>query len=70
MATKQVYFVIAVEIDENEKPTITFLDDDRAEAVFGTEDVWNETTEEWEGVGDDNDDLYLTARSHLNSLIN
>lgn len=69
MAEKQVYFVVGVSVGENGKPTITFLDDDRAEAVFGEADVWNETTEEWESVGDDNEDIYLDARSHLNSLI-
>jgi len=67
--TKQVYFVVAVEMN-NGKPTITFLDDDRAEALFGSADVWNKESEEWESVGEgENEDIYLDARIHLNSLI-
>ena len=66
--TKQFYFVVAVEI-ENGKPTTTFIDDDRADAVFDGADVWNTQSEEWESVGGDNHFVYHNAYQHLKSLI-
>jgi hypothetical protein len=60
--------VVAVEI-ENGKPTTTFIDDDRADAVFNGADVWNNLSEEWESVGGDNYSVYDNAYQHLKSLI-
>lgn len=66
---KQVYFVVAVEFDENGSPFTAFLDDERAKAVFGGADVWNTKTEEWESVGDDNNGLYDNGYQFVQALI-
>jgi hypothetical protein len=66
--TKQFYFVVAVEMN-NGKPTTTFLDDERADALFDGADVWNTQSEEWESVGGDNYSLYDNAYQHLKALI-
>lgn len=68
--SKQMYFVVAVEIDDNGKPTTASLDDERALAVFDGADVWDETTEEWQDLGEgDNDDLFIEARTLLKSKL-
>lgn len=68
-SNKQVYFVVAVEFDKDGKPTSAFLDDDRAKAVFGDDDVWNTKTDEWESVGDDNNGIYDNGYRFVKSLI-
>ena len=68
--SKQVYFVVAVSFDDNGKPTTASLDDERALAVFDGADVWNATTEEWQDLGEDNnDDLFIEARTLLKSKL-
>lgn len=42
----EVYFVVSY----NPEDGSFAIDDDRAEAVFGGEDVWNAEIEEWEGI--------------------
>ena len=66
---KQVYFVVAVEFDENGSPFTAFLDDERAKAVFGGADVWNTKSDEWESVGDDNNGIYDNGYQFLKALI-
>jgi hypothetical protein len=68
-SNKQVYFVVAVEFDENGSPFTAFLDDERAKAVFGGADVWNTKTEEWESVGDDNNGIYDNGYQFVKALI-
>jgi hypothetical protein len=68
-SNKQVYFVVAVEFDENGSPFTAFLDDERAKAVFGGADVWNTKTEEWESVGDDNNGIYDLGYQFVKALI-
>ncbi len=68
-SNKQVYFVVAVEFDENGSPFTAFLDDERAKAVFGGADVWNTKTEEWESVDDDNNGIYHLGCQFVNDLI-
>jgi hypothetical protein len=66
--TKQFYFVVAVEMN-NGKPTTTFIDDERADALFDGADVWDTQSEEWESVGGDNHFVYHNAYQHLKALI-
>jgi hypothetical protein len=60
--SKQVYFVIAVDLDEG----VPFIDDETFTARFDkSEQVWNTETNEWEE--DDNQELYAQALEILNT---
>ncbi len=60
--SKQVYFVVAVDLDEG----VPFIDDDTFTARFSkSEQVWDTELEEW--VEDDNLELYNQALEILNS---
>ncbi len=60
--SKQVYFVVAVDLDEG----VPFIDDDTFTARFSkSEQVWDTELKEW--VEDDNLELYNQALEILNS---
>ena len=60
--SKQVYFVVAVDLDEK----VPFIDDDTFTARFSkSEQVWDTELKEW--VEDDNLELYNQALEILNS---
>lgn len=60
--SKQVYFVIAVDLDEG----VPFIDDEVFTARFGeSEQVWNTETSEW--IPDPELELYNQALEILNS---
>ena len=60
--SKQVYFVVAVDLDEK----VPFIDDDTFTARFSkTEQVWDTELNEW--VEDDDLELYNQALEILNS---
>jgi hypothetical protein len=62
--SKQVYFVIAVDLDKGEP----FIDDEVLTARFSSkEQVWNTDTEEWES-DDEEATLYLKALEILNTV--
>ena len=62
--SRQVYFVIAVDVDTKE----VFIDDDVLVARFASnEQVWNTETEQWEG-DDEEATLYSQALHLLNTL--
>ena len=61
---KQVYFVVAVDLDTGEP----FIDDEVLTARFSSkEQVWNTDTEEWES-DDEEATLYLKALEILNTV--
>jgi hypothetical protein len=62
--TKQVYFVVAVEFEDNAKPSF-FIDEGRADAVFGDESVWDIDNSEWQSIAD-NQDIFDQATKLLN----
>lgn len=60
--SKQVYFVVAVDLDEK----VPFIDDDTFTARFSkSEQVWDTELKEW--VEDDDLELYNQALEILNS---
>ncbi len=60
--SKQVYFVIAVDLDEG----VPFIDDDTFTARFSkSEQVWDTELNEW--IQDDDLELYNQALEILNS---
>lgn len=60
----EVYFVVSYD-----PATGSFgIDDDRAEAVFGGEDVWNAEIEEWEGIYE-HAKIVENAREALTKLV-
>lgn len=61
---KQVYFVVYFDTEDG----AFAIDDDRAEAVFGGEDVWNAEIEEWENMYD-HAELYEKSREALTKLV-
>ena len=61
--SKQVYFVVYVTEDGQ-----AFLDTERADAVFGEDQVWNEDTNEWEDSYD-NHKHYDKAHDTLQELL-
>jgi hypothetical protein len=62
--SKQVYFVIAVDLDEG----VPFIDDAVLTAKFASdEQVWDTDTEQWES-DDDDSTLYLRALEILNTV--
>ena len=63
--SKQVYFVVAVSFDEDGSNATASLDEDRALAVFDGSDVWNDTTNEWETIGQDDNEFLLTEAQAL-----
>ena len=62
--SKQVYFVVYFDTEDG----AFAIDDDRAEAVFGGEDVWNAEIEEWEGMYD-HATIVENAREALTKLV-
>lgn len=61
---KQVYFVIAVDLDEG----VPFIDDTVLTARFPSdEQVWDTETEKWES-DDEDSTLYLKALEILNTV--
>jgi hypothetical protein len=61
---KQVYFVVAVEFDEDNKPEF-IIDEGRADAVFGDESIWDNDNSEWQSIAD-NQDVFDQATKVLN----
>jgi hypothetical protein len=61
---KQVYFVVYY--DESDGSFT--IDDDRAEAVFDNADVWDDETQEWEGMYE-HAELVEGAREKLVNLV-
>ncbi len=60
--SKQVYFVVAVDLDEG----VPFIDDDTFTARFSkSEQVWDTELNEW--IQDDDLELYNQALEILNS---
>jgi superoxide dismutase len=60
--SKQVYFVVAVDLDEG----VPFIDDDTFTARFSkTEQVWDTELNEW--VEDEDQELYSQALEILNT---
>jgi hypothetical protein len=63
--SKQVYFVVAVDLDSKE----VFIDDDTLVARFASnEQVWNTQTNEWES-DDENATAYSEALVILNTTL-
>ena len=61
--SKQVYFVVGVDLDEG----VPFIDDEALTARFGHyEQVWDTETEQWE-ADDENSTLYSQALEILNT---
>jgi len=64
---KQVYFVVAVEFDEdNDNKPEFFIDEGRADVVFGDESVWDTEDSEWQSIRDDNEKVFEQATKFLN----
>lgn len=61
--SKQVYFVIAVEFDENDKPDI-FIDEGRADAIMGDESIWDTDDSEWQSIRE-HEDIFEQATKLL-----
>jgi hypothetical protein len=61
--TKQVYFVVAVEIDANNNATIT-IDEDRADVLMGEDAVWDTDNAEWSPISD-NEEIFEQATKIL-----
>jgi hypothetical protein len=60
--SKQVYFVVGVDLDQKE----VFIDDETFTARFSkSEQVWDDELEQW--IEDPNLDLYTEALEILNS---
>ncbi len=60
---KQVYFVIAVEFDENDNTTIA-IDEERADAVMGDDSVWDTESAEGSSISD-NEEIFEQATKVL-----
>jgi hypothetical protein len=61
--SKQVYFVIAVEFDENDIATIA-IDEDRADALMGEDSVWDTESAEWTPISE-NEEIFEQATKML-----
>jgi hypothetical protein len=61
--TKQVYFVVAVEIDANNNATIT-IDEDRADVLMGEDAVWDTDNAEWSPISE-NEEIFEQATKIL-----
>lgn len=62
--SKQVHFVVTVDLDEG----VPFIDDATYSARFSkSEEVWNTETSEWEEYGEEMD-LYYQALEILNKV--
>jgi hypothetical protein len=63
---KQVYFVVAVEFDEdNDNKPEFFIDEGRADAVFDDECVWDTEDSEWQSI-DEHEEIHAQAMKFLN----
>jgi hypothetical protein len=63
---RQVYFVVYV--DEADGSVV--LDNERAEIVFGGDDVWDDETQKWSAVyAGDNIDLFRESHRKLLELV-
>jgi hypothetical protein len=60
---KQVYFVVAVEFDENDNTTIA-IDEERADALMGEDSVWDTESAEWSSISD-NEEIFEQATKAL-----
>jgi hypothetical protein len=65
--SKQVYFVVAVEFDENNNATIA-IDEDRADALMGEDAVWDTESAEWSSIAD-NEDIFEQATQLLKGKV-
>jgi hypothetical protein len=61
--SKQVYFVVAVEIDDNNNATIA-IDEDRADVLMGEDSVWDTESAEWSSIAD-NEEIFEQATKTL-----
>jgi hypothetical protein len=61
--TKQVYFVVSVEIDADNNATIA-IDEDRADALMGEDSVWDTESAEWSPISE-NEEIFDQATKLL-----